>query len=77
MPFVGEIILNAREVYVVNYSFPLSVPNGGFCVYYPLNTFQHMGTNVYEQLTDYGVGGSLFSVLWNDFMRERYMFLLL
>ena len=33
----------AREVYVINYSFPLSVANGGYYVYYPLNTFQHMG----------------------------------
>ena len=39
--------------------------------------FSTHGKNVYEQLTVYGVGGSLFSVLWNDFMSKRNMFLLL
>ena len=39
--------------------------------------FSTHGKNVYEQLTVYGVGGSLFSVLWNDFMSRRNMFLLL
>ena len=39
--------------------------------------FSTHGKNVYEQLTVYGVVGSLFSVLWNDFISKRYMFLLL
>ena len=29
--------------YKLYYSFPLSLPNGGYYVYYPLNTFQHLG----------------------------------
>ena len=39
--------------------------------------FSTHGKNVYEQLTVYGVGGLLFSALWNDFMSKRNMFLLL
>ena len=39
--------------------------------------FSTCGKIVCEQLTVYGVGGLLFSVLWNDFMNKRYMFLLL
>ena len=39
--------------------------------------FSTCGKIVYEQLSVDGVGGLLFSVLWNDFMNKRYMFLLL
>ena len=39
--------------------------------------FSTHGKNFYEQLTVYGVGGLLYSVLWNDFMSKRNMFLLL
>ena len=42
-----------------------------------LKYFSTHGKNVYEQLTVYGVGGLLFSALWNEFMSKRNMFLLL
>ena len=67
----------AREVYVINYSFPLSVPKWRLLCLLSFKYFSTHGKNVYEQLTVYGVGGSLFSVLWNDFMSKRNMFLLL
>ena len=49
----------ALEVWTSVY---ISVPKGGYFVYYPSNNLQHYITNVYEQLTIHCAECSLFSV---------------
>ena len=39
-----RMLMTLRGLFCKLYdTFPLSVPNGGYYVYHPLNTFQHMG----------------------------------
>ena len=78
MPFVREKNAYTWEVYFINYiTASLFLCQMEAICLSSFKYFSTHGENVYEQLTVYGVGGSLFSVLWNDFMSKRNMFLLL
>ena len=58
-----EFLCQRGLCYKLYDSFPLSMPNRGYYVYYPLNTFQHMGKMFMNSLMfrEWGVHFSVFS----------------